>query len=249
MSNIAYRVIIAREPHASWIWVVLPYALHRLLRARLRRAGDRPAPAAAAADRPAPDLSADGGGLPPAMAPAGDRRGRRSSGAIPKYMDEFVKELKTAGSFLDMVRAGGCDFNLGPLPVRFSILMKLGSHLWRAAAAAVIGAVRIVRRRQRGGARHADSIPRLPPPPVAVRRVAGRRRRRVAPPAWPIEWEALNDIASRHFQKLGICDKRVDAESRHPAQPPLDRGLDPLSRRDQEGHPRRQPVPSDLDRP
>jgi hypothetical protein len=30
-------------------------------------------------------------------------------------------------------------------------------------------------------------------------------------PAWPIEWEALNDIASRHFQQLGICDKRVDA--------------------------------------
>ena len=26
MSNIAYRVIIAREPHASWIWVALPYA-------------------------------------------------------------------------------------------------------------------------------------------------------------------------------------------------------------------------------
>ena len=25
-----------------------------------------------------------------------------------------------------------------------------------------------------------------------------------------IEWEALNDIASRHFQHLGICDKRVD---------------------------------------
>ena len=47
----------------------------------------------------------------------------------PKYMDEFVKELKTAGSFLDVVRAGGCDFNFGPLPVRFSILMKLGSHL------------------------------------------------------------------------------------------------------------------------
>jgi len=31
------------------------------------------------------------------------------------------------------------------------------------------------------------------------------------PPASPIEWEALNDIASRHFQQLGICDKRVDA--------------------------------------
>jgi hypothetical protein len=31
-------------------------------------------------------------------------------------------------------------------------------------------------------------------------------------PAWPIEWEALNDIASRHFQHLGICDKRVDAD-------------------------------------
>jgi len=31
------------------------------------------------------------------------------------------------------------------------------------------------------------------------------------PPAWPIEWEALNEIASRNFQRLGICDKRVDA--------------------------------------
>jgi hypothetical protein len=30
-------------------------------------------------------------------------------------------------------------------------------------------------------------------------------------PAWPLEWEALNDIASRHFQRLGICEKRVEA--------------------------------------
>ena len=44
-------------------------------------------------------------------------------------MDEFVKELKTAGSFLDVVGAGGFDFNFGPMPVRFSILMKLASQL------------------------------------------------------------------------------------------------------------------------
>jgi hypothetical protein len=30
-------------------------------------------------------------------------------------------------------------------------------------------------------------------------------------PAWPVEWEALNDIASRHFQQLGIGQKRADA--------------------------------------
>ena len=129
----------------------------------------------------------------------------------PAYMDEFVKELKTAGSFLDVVQAGGCDFNFGPLPMRFSILMKLGSQPVQATAAAVVGAGRVVGR-QRGGARHADSVPRLPAPAVAVRRDC----RRAAPtrsrsPAWPIEWEALNDIASRHFQRLGICDKRVEA--------------------------------------
>ena len=30
-------------------------------------------------------------------------------------------------------------------------------------------------------------------------------------PAWPVEWEALNDIASRHFRQLGIGQKRADA--------------------------------------
>ena len=211
MSNIAYRVIIAREPHASWIWVVLPYALHRLVRARLRRAGDRPAPAAAAAHRAAPDLSADGRGLPPAVARSRRSKRARSSGAIPKYMDEFVKELKTAGSFLDVVRAGGFDFNFGPLPVRFSILMKLGSHLWRRRPQLSSELF------ESSGAGSVAALDTLIQFLVCRRRLspfvglAGRRRRRSQPPAWPIEWEALNDIASRHFQKLGICDKRVDA--------------------------------------
>jgi hypothetical protein len=112
---------------------------------------------------------------------------------------------------LDVVRAGGFDFNFGPLPVRFSILMKLGSHVWRrgpqlsselfessggGSLAALDTLLQFLVRRRR-----------LSPFVGLPEKAADATRS----PAWPIEWEALNDIASRHFQKLGICDKRVDA--------------------------------------
>ena len=127
-------------------------------------------------------------------------------------MDEFVKELKTAGSFLDVVQAGGCDFNFGPLPVRFSILMKLGSRLFKRRPQL---SSELVESAGGGNVTALDTLiqflvcRRRLSPFVGLPESAGERPRR--PPAWPIEWEALNDIASRHFQQLGICDKRVDA--------------------------------------
>jgi hypothetical protein len=36
-------------------------------------------------------------------------------------------------------------------------------------------------------------------------RAAGR----ALAPSWPVEWDALSDITSRHFQHLGVCDKAV----------------------------------------
>jgi hypothetical protein len=122
-----------------------------------------------------------------------------------------VKELKTAGSFLDVVRAGGCDFNLGPLPVRFSILMKLGSHLWRRRPQL---SSELFESSGAGSVAALDTLiqflvcRRRLSPFVGLPEGAGGDS---PPPAWPVEWEALNDIASRHFQRLGICDKRVDA--------------------------------------
>ena len=136
----------------------------------------------------------------------------------PKYMDEFVKELKTAGSFLDVVAAGGCDFNLGPIPVRFSLLMKLVQRSCSSDGRSVVGASRWNARR-RGGARRADSVSSCAG--AACRRLSGFREA-TAPrgqPASPIEWEALNDIASRHFQQLGISDKRVGVNLGSPDGP------------------------------
>jgi hypothetical protein len=127
-----------------------------------------------------------------------------------KYMDEFVKELKTAGSFLDLVQTGGFDFNLGPLPMKFSVLVKLvlriissrpqlSSGLFGSGDAGSVAALDalinfLVRRRR------LSPFIGLPEP-----------RNGSKPSVWPIEWAALNDIASRHFHALGICDKRVDA--------------------------------------
>jgi hypothetical protein len=210
MSNVAYRVIIAREPHATWIWVALPYCFIGLftlacagLAIDLRRRQPPPTGLQQTYQR---------------MVDAYHRPWRKQEieeGEILwcdlKYMDEFVKELKTAGSFLDVVRAGGFDFNFGPLPVRFSILMKLGSHLWKrrpqmsselfessggGSVAALETLIQFL------VCRHRLS------PFVGFPEKGGDPSR---PPAWPIEWEALNDIASRHFQQLGVCDKRVDA--------------------------------------
>jgi ABC-type phosphate/phosphonate transport system substrate-binding protein len=210
LSNVAYRVVIARQPQAGLIWTVLPYCFIGLfalacigLVVDLRRRRPLPRGLHQTYDR---------------MVEAYHRpwRGREiDEGAIvwcdPKYLDDFVKELKTAGSFLDLVQAGGLDFNLGPLPLRFSVLMKLGSRL-------------ISRRPQLSsglfGTGDAGNVAALD---ALIGFLVRRRRLSVfiglpessehgpQRPAWPIEWEALNDIASRHFRDLGICDKRVDA--------------------------------------
>jgi hypothetical protein len=210
MSNIAYRVIIAREPHASWIWVVLPYCFIGLFAAAcaglaidLRR--QQPPPTGLqqtyqrmveAYHRPWRDQEIEEGQI---------------LWCDPKYMDEFVKELKTAGSFLDVVRAGGFDFNLGPIPVRFSILMKLGSHLWKRRPQL---SSELFESSGAGSVAALDTLiqflvcGRRLSPFVGFPEGAGGASRT---PVLPIEWEALNDIASRHFQRLGICDKRVEA--------------------------------------
>ena len=100
-----------------------------------------------------------------------------------QYMDDFVKELKTAGSFLDVVAAGGFDFNFGPLPVRFSILMKLASRLINHGRSCRRSCSRWTAR-QRGGARRPHSVPRVQAPPVAVRRVPRADGEPGQPPAW-----------------------------------------------------------------
>jgi hypothetical protein len=210
MSNIAYRVIIAREPQAGWIWAVLPYFFIGLfalagagLAVDLRRRQPPPKGLHQTYDR---------------MVEAYHRTWRGQDveeGQIlwcdSKYMDDFVKELKSAGSLLDVVQAGGCDFNLGPLPLRFSVLMKLGSRLFKRrpqlagdlAEAAGIGCVAALDTLMQFVVCRRRLSPFVGLPERGA--MAGRT------PAWPIEWEALNDITSRHFQRLGICDKAVDA--------------------------------------
>src|SRR5262249_25192630 len=129
-----------------------------------------------------------------------------------KYIDEFVKDLKTAGSVLDLVQAGGLDFNFGPIPVRFSIFMKIASRLFKrrpqlsselvessggGCVAALEALIQFLAHRRRLS------------PFIGFPEVTGGGTS--MPAAWPIEWEALNDIMTRHFQRLGISDKRVDA--------------------------------------
>jgi hypothetical protein len=210
MSNIAYRVIIAREPHASWIWVMLPYCFIGLfafagmgLAFDLRRRQPPPTGLQQTYQR---------------MVEAYHRPWRDreiEEGEVlwcdPAYMDVLVRELKKSGSLLDIVQAGGFDFNFGPIPMRFSILMKLGSCLCRRRPQL---AAELFEAAGGGNVAALDTLiqflvcRRRLSPFVGFPEHAGGASRS---PAWPIEWEALNDIASRHFQQLGICDKRVDA--------------------------------------
>ena len=205
LSNIAYRVVIARAPQAGRIWVVLTYGFIGLF--------------AFACAGVAIDLRRR---QPPAkgfqqtyqrMVEAYHRPWREQEieeGQIlwcdPACLDVFVRELKTAGSFVDVVKAGGFDFNFGPLPMRFSILMKLGSSLFKRRD--------LVESAGGGNVMALDTLIQFL---VCRRRLSpfvglpesGANTSRL--PAWPIEWEALNEIASRNFQRLGICDKRVEA--------------------------------------
>jgi ABC-type phosphate/phosphonate transport system substrate-binding protein len=210
LSNVAYRVVIGRQPQAGWIWLVLPYCFIGLigvacigLIADLRRRQPPPRGLLQTYDR---------------MVEAYHQPWRSreiDEGTIvwsdPKYMDDVVKELKAAGSFLDVVQAGGFDFDLGPLPMRFSVLMKLGARLFSRRPQLAFGLF---------GAGDAGNVAALD----ALINFLVRRRRLSPfvglpestdhgpkPPAWPIEWQALNDIATRHFHDLGVCEKRVDA--------------------------------------
>jgi hypothetical protein len=209
MSNIAYRVIIGREPQAGWIWAALPYCFIALftlgcvgLVIDLRRQQPPPKGLRQTYQRMVEEYHRPWCGH------------ELDEGEIlwcdPAYMDEFVKELKTAGSFLDLVKAGGCDFNFGPIPVRFSVFMNLASRLFGrrtqlssdlvessggGCVAALDTLIQFVVRKRRLS------------PFVGFPESTGDAAR---PPALPIEWEALNDIISRHFQRLGICDKPVD---------------------------------------
>jgi hypothetical protein len=210
MSNIAYRVVIGRAPQAGWIWVVMPGCFIALfvfacaaMAVDLRRRQPPPRGLQQTYQR---------------MVDTYHRPWREQEieeGEIlwcdPKYMDEFVKELKTAGSLLDVVQAGGCDFNFGPLPVRFSILMRVGSRLFKRRPQLAGDLV------EAAGGGNVMALDTLIQFLVCRRRLSPfvglpeGAANAVRSPATPLEWEALNDIASRHFQRLGICDKRVDA--------------------------------------
>jgi len=211
MSNVAYRVVVAREPRPGWIWVALPHAFIGLfmlacvgLAIDLRRRQPPPKGLLQTYQR---------------MVETYHRPWRAQEieeGDIlwcdAKYVDEFVKELKSAGSFVDLLRAGDWDFNIGPVPVKLSLIMKLRAVLLRRRpelSAELVEAVGV------GSAAALDSLiqflvrrHRLSPFVGFPERAAGASRQ----PALPIEWEALNDITARHFQQLGISEKRVDAQ-------------------------------------
>jgi ABC-type phosphate/phosphonate transport system substrate-binding protein len=210
MSNVAYRVIISREPQPGRLWSVLPEFFIGLfvvacvgLVIDLRRQQPPPRGLHETYQRMVETYHQPW------------RAQEIEEGAIlwcdAKYIDEFVKELKTAGSVLDLVQAGGLDFNFGPIPVRFSIFMKIASRLFKrrpqlsselveSSGGGCVAALEtliqfLVHRR------------RLSPFIGFPEAASGASM----PAAWPIEWEALNDITTRHFQRLGISDKRVDA--------------------------------------
>ena len=123
-------------------------------------------------------------------------------------MEEVVKEIRAEGSFLDDVRRGGYDFNFGPLPVRLSFLVRAGSRMISRRPQDLLGP------RDAGVVAALETLISVL---LSRRRLstfvgfpeAGRDGSRA--PAKPLEWEALNAIASRHFHSLGICDKPVDS--------------------------------------
>ena len=154
MSNVAYRVIIARGAARRLDLGGAAVLLHRLVRRRVRRASSS---TCAGGSRRRRGCSRPTSGWSRTITGRGGRRRSRKGEILwsdAKYMDEFVKELKTAGSFLDVVRAGGFDFNFGPMPLRFSILMKLASQLTTRRPQLVSELDRIVV----GGQRDGDSI-------------------------------------------------------------------------------------------
>jgi ABC-type phosphate/phosphonate transport system substrate-binding protein len=206
MSNLAYRVLIQRQSDEQWVLMALPYCLIGLLGFAcvgfvidLRRR--RPSPSGLrqtyqrlveAYHRPWIEHEIEE---------------REILWCDPASIDELVKKLRREGSFLDVVRSGGFDFNAGPIPVRFSILVRLATQLFAkrplqlletgeaGEVAALDGLMHVLLRRRR-----LSPFIGFPEPNGGPR-----------PPAWPLEWEALNDITSRHFHEMGIGQKAIDA--------------------------------------
>ena len=207
LSNVAYRVVIAREPQPGRIWAVLASASIGLLGLAcigllidLRRR--QPPPRGLqqtyqqivdAYHRPWFDQQVEEGAILACDA---------------KAMDTFVKELKTAGSLLDEVTSGGCDFNIGPIPVRISVLMKLCSRLRRRRPQLSSELF------ESSGAGSVAALDTLLQFLVRCRRLSSfvgcpeGRTDAAGTVSWPLEWQALGEIATRHFQRLGICDQR-----------------------------------------
>ena len=209
MSTVAYRVVLAREPHPSWIWAGLASSSSGLL--VLACAGlvvdlRRRQPPARGLRRTYERL---------VEAYHQPWLGRQvEEGAIllcdARSLDELVKEPKTTGALLDLVKTGGLDFNVGPIPVRLSLLMKLGSSALRRGAQLSSDLV------ESAGGGSVAALDMLLQFLVRQRRLApfvgcpGGEADRSTPLAWPMEWQALNEMTALHFQDLGVCDRRAD---------------------------------------
>ena len=205
MSNVAYRVVIAREPHASWIWVVLPYSFIALfgmaflgLVVDLRR--HQPPPRGLRQTYQC--IVEDYHRL------WGDKE--LEDGAIlwsdSAKMDETVARIKSQGSFIDLLSAGAFDFEIGPVPIRFSLLMKLLRVVFRGrqlpgdlpegyrGTAALDSLIQCLVSRKGLS------------PFIGFTEGDGTAGDTTACPA---EWNALDDVVSRHLTHLGIADKPI----------------------------------------
>ena len=170
----------------------------------MRRPGGRPAAASATTGGPAADLWANRRELSRAVARPGTRGQRDPSDRSREDGRNGGADQVTGLTFLDLLAAGAFDFEIGPIPVRPSLLIKLFRIMFKGRRRG-----RSSRRpsRQRRFPRFADPVPRVAKGPVTVHRVPRRRRdRRLRHPA---EWEALDDIVSRHLAQLGISDKPI----------------------------------------
>jgi ABC-type phosphate/phosphonate transport system substrate-binding protein len=208
LSNVAYRVVVARKPQPDRVLVALPYCFIGLfglacvgLLLDLRRRQPPPKGLLETYKR---------------MVEAYHRRWRDKEieeGEIVwcdlDYMEEAVKEIKAEGCFLDDVRNGGYDFNIGPIPVRLSFLVRLGSRLGGRRGQDLMGP------RDAGAVTALDTLINCLVRRDRLSMFVGfpeHGRGGSTAPAQLTEWAALNDIASRHFHSLGICDKPVHAD-------------------------------------
>jgi ABC-type phosphate/phosphonate transport system substrate-binding protein len=213
MSNVAYRVIISRLPNPSWIWQWLPGGFIALIALAmvgfivdLRRQQPPPTGLLQTYQRMVAELRS------PWRHYAIEENNIIWSD--PKYIDEFIKETKTTatGSLLDEVRKGTLDTSLWGIPLKFSLLVRLwtglfasrytqlASELQDSSAIGRVGALDmllqyLVRKGQ---------LSPLVGFPESIAAKGGAR-----PSAAPMEWEALNRIASRHFHHIGTDGHRA----------------------------------------